>query len=112
GPKSVATAKPLAQILAQKRAAAQQGPTADTPPAAPAVSTARIEELAEQILQELQRRGEHHDADFSISKLLAGIVQVIAVTTLLLAWFLYRSNPEPAILSALFLQALTIALLI
>ena len=121
GPKSVATAKPIAQILAQKRAAAQsaaggqqpQAPTPQTqPPAAPAVSTARIEELAEQILQELQRREHHVDSDFSVSKLLAGIIQVIAVTALVLAWFLYRTNPEPALLVALFLQTLTIALLI
>ena len=115
GPRSVATAKPLAQILAQKRSAAQQGaPSApEVQPAAPApISTARMEELAEQILQELQRRPDPHDADFSISKLLAGIVQVIAVTTLLLAWFLYRANPEPALLVALFLQTFTIALLI
>jgi D-glycero-D-manno-heptose 1,7-bisphosphate phosphatase len=121
GPRSVATAKPLAQILAQKRTAAQsasgaqppQTPAAQTQaPVAPAMSTARIEELAEQILQELQRREHHVDADFSISKLLAGIIQVIAVTALVLAWFLYRANPEPALLVALFLQTLTIALLI
>jgi len=115
GPKSVATAKPLAQLLAQKRAATQQAPSSAQdapPPAVPAISTARIEELAEQILQEIQRRAEPSDADFSISKLLAGIVQVISVTVLLLAWFLYRTNPEPALLLALFLQTFTIALLI
>jgi len=121
GPRSVATAKPIAQILAQKRAAAQSASGAQPPqtsvpqtqaPAPPTISTARIEELAEQILQELQRREHHVDADFSISKLLAGIIQVIAVTALVLAWFLYRANPEPALLVALFLQTLTIALLI
>ena len=116
GPKAVATAKPIAQILAQKRAAAQSatGPQPAQGIAAPptAASTARLEELAEQILQELQRRHDPLDADFSVSKLVAGIVQVIAVTTLVLAWFLYRSSPEPALLVALFLQTLTIALLI
>ena len=121
GPKSVTTAKPLAQIFAQKRAAAQtasgaQPPQAQVPAAPPTASaitsTARLEELAEQILQELQRRHDRPDADFSVSKLVAGIVQVIAVTALVLAWFLYRSSPEPALLVALFLQTLTIALLI
>lgn len=115
GPRSVSSAKPLAQILAQKRAAAQQPPPAiqeTPPPAAAPVSTARIEELAEQILQELQRREDRAEHDFSISKLLAGIVQVIAVAVLLLAWFLYRASAEPVLLTALFLQTLTIALLI
>ena len=115
GPRTVSTAKPLAQILAQKRAAAQQQanpPAPEHPPTPPSISTARIEELAEQILQELQRRDEPSDTDFSVSKLLAGVVQIIALAALVLAWFLYRSNPEPALLVALFLQAFTIALLI
>lgn len=117
GPRSVASAKPLAQILAQKRAAAQAAGATEPSQSqvgAPTmtVPTARLEELAEQILQELQRRHDPVETDFSVSKLLAGIVQVIAVTTLVLAWFLYRSNPEPALLVALFLQAFTIALLI
>jgi D-glycero-D-manno-heptose 1,7-bisphosphate phosphatase len=122
GPKSVSSAKPLMQMLAQKRAAAAAAAAAtsstETEPAPqsaaplPAASTARLEELAEQILQELQRRRDHHEPDFSISKLLAGILQIVALAVLLLAYFEYRGNPLPAILGAIFLQIFTVALLI
>jgi D-glycero-D-manno-heptose 1,7-bisphosphate phosphatase len=109
GPKSVATAKPLMHVLAQKRAAAGNS----TPPAEPpsSFSTARLEELAEQILQELQHRGRDHQADFSISKLLAGIVQIIALAVLPLGYLLNRSTLS-FVLIAIFLQLFTIALLI
>jgi D-glycero-D-manno-heptose 1,7-bisphosphate phosphatase len=122
GPKSVSSAKPLMQMLAQKRAAAAASsvhntdpqPLSDAPSAVGASipSTARLEELAEQILQELQRRHDTHENDFSLSKLLAGIVQIVALAVLVLAYFIYRQNPIPALLAALFLEAFTIALLI
>ncbi|HSU65307.1 MAG TPA: hypothetical protein VLJ39_00420, partial [Tepidisphaeraceae bacterium] len=81
-------------------------------PAAPPVSTARIEELAEQILQEVQRRPDHHEPDFSISKLMAGIIQIVAIAAPLLAYFLYHASAEVALQLGIFLQAFTIALLI
>lgn len=120
GPKSVASAKPLMQMLAQKRAAAAAAsvgntdpqPVSDAPPGAPAPSTLRLEELAEQILQELQRQRGTQEPDFSVSKLLAGIVQIVALAVLVLAYFIYRNNWLPALLAALFLQLFTIALLI
>jgi D-glycero-D-manno-heptose 1,7-bisphosphate phosphatase len=121
GPKSVSSAKPLMQMLAEKRAAAAAASVGNADPqpaqeAAPGTaaiaSTARLEDLAEQILQELQRRKDPHEPDFSLSKLLAGIVQIVALAVLVLAYFIYRQNPIPAILAALFLQAFTIALLI
>lgn len=121
GPKSVASAKPLMQILAEKRAAAAVAsvgntdphPVIDAPAGASIPSTARMEELLEQILQEVQRRKDTHEADFSLSKLLAGIVQIVALAALVLAYFLYRHDYlVPALLVALFLQAFTIALLI
>lgn len=120
GPKSVASAKPLMQMLAQKRAAAAAASVGNTDPQPvgdaqgpiPIPSTARLEELAEQILQELQRRRDTHEPDFSLSKLLAGIVQIVALAVLVLAYFIYRQQPLPAMLAALFLQAFTIALLI
>lgn len=121
GPKSVASAKPLMQMLAQKRAAAAAAAglgntepqlASDAPSGAAAPSTARIEELAEQILQELQRQRETQEPDFSVSKLLAGIVQIVALAVLVLAYFIYRNNWLPALLLALFLQLFTIALLI
>ena len=121
GPRSVATAKPLMQILAQKRAAAaaaasenqaQTLPGNGPPMAYPVVSTARLEELAEQILQAIERPRDQHEPDFSISKLLAGIVQIVALATLLLAYAIFKSNPVPILMIALFLQLFTIALLI
>ena len=117
GPKSVSSAKPLMQVLAQKRAAAQAhaeaqqaAPSAPAPAGVPA--SARLEELAEQILQELQRRREAPDHEFSISKLLAGIFQIVAIAVVFLAYFYFRSDPQPPLLVAIFLQAFTIALLI
>ena len=104
------------QVLAEKRAAvaeAQAMQAAAPPPSS--ASTARLEELAEQILQELQKRDDQHNADFSISKLLAGIVQIIALAVLLLAYALYHGTPETfqsVLLIAVFLQSFTIALLI
>jgi len=117
GPRSVATARPLMQVLAQKRAAAaqtqsetQQQPSqaTNTPPVVPA--TARLEELAEQILQELQRRREAPEHEFSVSKLLAGIIQIVAIAVVFLAYF--RGDQQSLLLVAVFLQTFTIALLI
>lgn len=120
GPKSVSSAKPLMQMLAQKRAAAAAASigntdpqqVSDLPASAPIPTTARLEELAEQILQELQRQRETQEPDFSVSKLLAGIVQIVALAVLVLAYFIYRNNWLPAMLLAVFLQLFTIALLI
>ena len=73
----------------------------------------RLERLAEQILEELQRR---HDQppDFSVSKLMAGIAQILALAVLFVA-YLNRATNEvmfPLIFTAIFCQLLTIALLI
>ena len=111
----MASAKGLMQVLAQKRAAANAAANeANTavPGAAPNVSMARLEELAEQILQAIERPRDEHEADFSVSKLLAGIVQIVALATLLLAYAIFRNSPIPVLLIALFLQLFTIALLI
>jgi hypothetical protein len=116
GPRTIATAKPLMQMLAQKRAAAAaasaEAQTAEQNPAPPAVTSARLEELAEQILQEMQSRREKHQPEFSVSKLMAGIIQIVALAVLFLAYFYYRTNPAPALLTAIFLQVFTVALLI
>ncbi len=76
------------------------------------VSTSRPEQLLEQILAELKRQGGG-GIEFSISKLLAGAVQAVALATLLLA-FVNRNDPgvQPTLLFAIALQLLTIALLI
>jgi D-glycero-D-manno-heptose 1,7-bisphosphate phosphatase len=85
----------------------------EVPP--PKASNTKLETLAEQILLELRRRHEHEDHDFSVTKLLAGIVQIIAVAALLFAYVKGRSDWQTLqtyILVALTLQTLTIALLI
>lgn len=71
------------------------------------------EALLEQILEELKRLRDERPADFSVSKLLASMVQVLAVATLFAA-YLYRAEPAvtPILLFAVTLQTLTIALLI
>jgi hypothetical protein len=111
GPKSVATARPLMQVLAQKRTA-----TAESQPVPPSVTSAgassHLEELSEQILLQLQHRNRASDGDFSISKLLAGIMQIIALAVLALAFLIYQNHFQSVALVAIFLQLFTIALLI
>jgi len=87
----------------------------DTPSPSPeqSISGTRLEKLAEQILQELRRRHEIEHVDFSVSKLLAGIVQVVAVAVMFLAYLNKDSTGLEAImLLAIFLQAMTCSLLI
>jgi D-glycero-D-manno-heptose 1,7-bisphosphate phosphatase len=76
-------------------------------------NSARLEKLAEQILHELRRGHEVQHVDFSVSKLLAGIVQVVAVAVMFLAYLNRDSTGlESIMLLAIFLQALTCSLLI
>ena len=80
----------------------------------PATSAERSEALLEQIFLELRRQHEQQEADFSVSKLFAGVVQVLALATLFLA---YLKKADAAtlhtyLLLAIMLQTLTIALLI
>jgi hypothetical protein len=63
---------------------------------------------------EFRRQHEQREDDFSVSKLLAGVVQVLALATLFLA---YVKKVDPTtlhtyLLLAIMLQTLTIALLI
>jgi len=87
------------------------------PPAAPTlhVDLSRLEVVSQQILVELKKANEARHDDFSISKLVAGIMQVLALAALMLAYFLYRSDVNSlhsCLLVALFLQVFTVALLI
>lgn len=89
------------------------------PSAASAGSTlrpkARSEVLLEQILDELRRRNEQHpDVDFSVSKMMAGVVQIIALAAMFIAYIQrdHENGPGISILVAIFLQVLTISLLI
>jgi len=80
-------------------------------------TTPKVEHLLEQILDELRSRNERDAraeyADFSVSKLMAGISQVLALALVFLS-YLNRSDASftPLMLFAIFVQTLTIALLI
>jgi len=73
----------------------------------------RMESLAEQILYEVRRRNEQDLTEFSVTKLLAGIVQVMALAAVFLAYMRSQSSALPVyLLTAIFLQMLTVALLL
>ncbi|HEV7300982.1 MAG TPA: HAD family hydrolase [Tepidisphaeraceae bacterium] len=111
---------PAIRMLAQPMVTGSGKPTAALPAAAtsgqvstatPPASSAKLELLAEQILHELKRQREQPDHDFSVPKLLAGIVQILALGALLYAYL----NPDQrvdALLAAIALQLLTATLLL
>jgi D-glycero-D-manno-heptose 1,7-bisphosphate phosphatase len=90
-------------------------PASPSPADAPeALSLAHLQQTAEQILQEIRRAREHEPNDFSVSKLLAGIVQILVLGVLFFA-YLNRDTAaalQSTLLLALTLQTLTISLLI
>lgn len=87
--------------------------TVETSPKTATVTSARLESLAEQILYEVRRRHEQPVSDFSVSKLMAGVVQVIVLFVLFLAYLNRNESGLIAmLLFALTLQTMTIALLI
>ncbi len=77
-------------------------------PASPPVSTARLEALLDQVLTEMRRR-DHPHHEFSVSRLMAGITQVLALASLFVA-YLNRGDAAalmPLLLLALVLQTMT-----
>jgi D-glycero-D-manno-heptose 1,7-bisphosphate phosphatase len=82
----------------------------------PATELGRVEGLLEQIFMELRRQQEQRDQDFSVSKLLAGVVQIIALAVLFLGYLRGRGADSATLhtylLVAIAMQTLTIALLI
>ena len=77
-----------------------------------------IRHLLAQILRELKASNrQQHFTEFSISKLLAGVTQMLVILCLILSfWFVSRADPKPAnaqacLLVALVLQTLTLTLL-
>jgi D-glycero-D-manno-heptose 1,7-bisphosphate phosphatase len=85
-----------------------------TPAPTPQQPMTRLEQLTEQILFEMRKAREHGDyPDFAVSKLLAGIVQVLALAVVFLS-YLYRNDESFSglLLFAVFMQTLTISLLI
>lgn len=88
-------------------------PPRSSRPTEPLPEMTRLESLAEQILQELRRHREHDQTEFSVTKLLAGIVQMIALAAMFLAYVRGQGNSlQVYLLVGIFLQTLTIALLI
>jgi D,D-heptose 1,7-bisphosphate phosphatase len=108
-----ATPPPAARLTAPRPAAAVAPKSA--PDSRPTPSQSRLEAVAEQILLEVRRRNEQTVTDFSVSKLLAGIVQVLVLATLFLGYVRGGHNDvrlQTYLLTALVLQTMTIALLI
>jgi D-glycero-D-manno-heptose 1,7-bisphosphate phosphatase len=78
------------------------------------ITATRLESLTQEILTELRRRREESTTDFSVTKLLAGIVQILALGTLIFAFF-YRDTPttfQSLTLLAIALQTFTTSLLL
>jgi hypothetical protein len=72
----------------------------------------KIEHLAQEILDQVRRKNEH-EPEFSLGRMLAGITQILAIALAVGSYF-YKPAGEPLmpILVAIFLQALTISLLL
>jgi len=100
-----------AGALSSASAAARKDRPEDERPPTPR-ELERLEHLAQQILDQLHRR-HRHPMDFSASKLLAGVTQVLAIAAAAGAYF-YRPLGDPMLplLAAIFLQTLTISLLL
>jgi len=102
---------PAAPSARRRREAAAETRT-DEGAGAPAGDLSRVEALLEQMLIELRRR-EDSAADFSASKLVAGITQVLALAALFYAYFNKDTTAfQPTLLVSIALQTLTISLLI
>ncbi|HEX8342185.1 MAG TPA: HAD family hydrolase [Tepidisphaeraceae bacterium] len=79
------------------------------------VDTSRLELANQQILIELKKLNDARADDFSVSKLIAGVVQVLALSAMLMAYFFFRNDTavlQSWLLVGIFLQTFTIALLI
>jgi len=101
---------------AEPTASAHQSAVIEQPDgtnALPSVNLSRLEDITEQILIELRQRNDP-GADFSVSKLMAGITMVISLALLVYA-YLYKNDPttlQSLLLLGLMLQSITISLLI
>jgi D-glycero-D-manno-heptose 1,7-bisphosphate phosphatase len=100
--------------------ATQPEPPAPTPSIAKVLaqsqphSTARLESLVNELVQEIRRQREVPHNDFSVSKLMAGVTQILVLAILFMA-FLGRGDLKslvPLEIFALTLQTMTISLLI
>jgi D-glycero-D-manno-heptose 1,7-bisphosphate phosphatase len=96
-----------------RRGIASSFPLTPAPAPAPSEEPGKQEKLLEQILLELKRRDEAPAMEFSISKLLAGIVQILVLPVLFFA-YLHLGDPSLVglMLLAIFMETLVIALLV
>lgn len=78
------------------------------------VATARLETLVMQLVQEVKRRNEREHTDFSVAKLLAGIVQVIVLALLFLAYLGHQNagSLQSLLLLSIVLQVMVASLLL
>lgn len=109
----------VAVIERHTRASSDAGtiasPTSDAvAPSSPSNNDPQLRQVLQQLLVELRRRHEGPVGDFSVTRLLAGVAQILALAGLFLA-YLYRRDHSSMVglmLLSLFLQTLTIALLL
>jgi D-glycero-D-manno-heptose 1,7-bisphosphate phosphatase len=91
-------------------------PTTREPLAGPsrASDDPQLKQVLQQLLVELRRRHEGPVGDFSVTKLLAGVAQILALAGLFLAYLNRRDHSAMVglMLLSIFLQTLTIALLL
>jgi D-glycero-D-manno-heptose 1,7-bisphosphate phosphatase len=105
------TDEPSANQLQSPPLAAPAVKVEEKPAPKDTISTARLERLCEQILVELRSQREEPANEFSMTKLFAGITQILAIALLFIA-YLERNNDTffGLIFCAQFVQMLTVAL--
>lgn len=111
------TARPAASPAKPAAAAPKPSPQPAATQSTPAkTDLTRLEATNQQILLELKKLNEARAEDFSVSKLVAGIMQILAVAVVPLGYLLHRPDDAASLanwlLVAVFLQTFTIALLI
>jgi len=107
---SLKEAMDIIERHARPRASSAVAPV--SAPVAP-VDSSRLEKLTEQILVELKRRDQAAPGEFSTSKLLAGIVQILVLPVLFFAYLhLADGTLVPLLLLAIFMETLVSALLL
>ena len=121
-PQPVVSAVPPPQAVPPSPASAtpvrpvDEAPAPLAPPPPANVDLSRLESLVGQLLDEMRRRHEQTHTEFSVSKLFAGIVQVLVFAVLFMGYLAWQRNEPVTVLNtlvfALVLQTLTISLLI
>jgi histidinol-phosphate phosphatase family protein len=110
---SAETHKPPVQIPTRiEGGPAMKLPDPPVEPAVERVVEPRLESLLEQLLAEFKRsQSPRHHVDFSVSRLLAGIVQIIVIAVLLIAYLNTGviSTQQNLLLLAITLQGIVVA---